>query len=86
MQRALKAGASGYLLKNTPPSEVLQAIRKVHSGQKVVRAELAAKLAEHIDVACRPVSEAKVVTFVHFAGVQFFLQDELGKLAGGKQR
>jgi PAS domain S-box-containing protein len=48
VQRALKAGASGYLLKNTPPSELLREIRKVHSGQKMVQAELAAKLAEHI--------------------------------------
>ena len=48
VRRAMKAGASGYLLKNTPPGELLQEIRKVHSGQKVVQAELAAKLAEHI--------------------------------------
>src|SRR5215470_13628287 len=45
VRRALKAGASGYLLKNTPPSELLQEIRKVHSGEKVFQAELAAKLA-----------------------------------------
>ena len=31
-QRALKAGASGYLLKSMPPNELLQAIRHVHSG------------------------------------------------------
>src|SRR5262249_9103027 len=48
VHRALMAGASGYLLKNIPPSELLQEIRKVQSGQKVVQAELAAKLAEHI--------------------------------------
>jgi DNA-binding NtrC family response regulator len=33
MQRALEAGASGYLLKRTPPSELLQEIRKVHFGE-----------------------------------------------------
>ena len=47
VRRALKAGASGYLLKNTPPSELLQEIRKVHSGRKAIQPELAAKLAEH---------------------------------------
>jgi DNA-binding NarL/FixJ family response regulator len=48
VQRALKAGASGYLLKNTPPSELLQEIRKAHSGRKGIQPQLAAKLAEHI--------------------------------------
>src|SRR5262249_7887820 len=31
IQRALQAGARGYLLKSTPPSELVQAIRQVHS-------------------------------------------------------
>ncbi len=48
VRRALKAGASGYLLKNTPPSELLQEIRKVHSGRKAIPPQLAAKLAEHL--------------------------------------
>lgn len=34
VERALNAGASSYLLKNTPPSELLQEIRRVHSGRK----------------------------------------------------
>ena len=33
---ALKAGASGYLLKDVPPEELLFAIRAVHSGDSVV--------------------------------------------------
>jgi DNA-binding NarL/FixJ family response regulator len=32
IQRALKAGASGYLLKSTPPGELVEAIRQVHAG------------------------------------------------------
>src|SRR5262249_52484224 len=48
VQRALKAGASGYLLKNAPPSELLWQIRKVHSGRKAIQPQLAAKLAEHL--------------------------------------
>jgi DNA-binding NarL/FixJ family response regulator len=31
-QRALEAGARGYLLKNTPPSELARVIRQVHAG------------------------------------------------------
>lgn len=30
--QALAAGASGYLLKKTPPAEILEAVRQLHSG------------------------------------------------------
>ena len=33
VQRALKAGACGYLLKSIPPRELLQEIRRVHAGK-----------------------------------------------------
>lgn len=32
IQRALQAGARGYLLKNMPPNELVQVIRHVHAG------------------------------------------------------
>ena len=48
IQRALEAGARGYLLKNMPPSELAQAIRQVHAGKKRVPPEIAAQLAEHM--------------------------------------
>jgi DNA-binding NarL/FixJ family response regulator len=48
IQRALEAGARGYLLKNMPPSELVQGIRHVHAGKKRVPPELAAQLAEHM--------------------------------------
>jgi DNA-binding NarL/FixJ family response regulator len=48
VRRALEAGASGYLLKNMAPGELLRAIREVHAGKKSVPPELAVQLAEHV--------------------------------------
>jgi len=43
--RALKAGASGYLAKESAPDQMVEAIRKVLSGGKYVSVALAEKLA-----------------------------------------
>lgn len=48
IQRALEAGARGYLLKSLPPKELVQEIRHVHGGKKRIPAALAAQLAEHL--------------------------------------
>jgi len=47
IQRALQAGARAYLLKSTPPKELVEVIRKVHAGKKPIPTEIAAHLAEH---------------------------------------
>lgn len=44
--RGLQAGAKGYLLKDAPLDEVVLAIRKIHSGQNYIPAEIGEKLAE----------------------------------------
>lgn len=41
LRRALDAGASGYLLKDSPADELANAVRRVHRGGRVVDAELA---------------------------------------------
>lgn len=41
---ALRAGASGFLLKNSPPSEVLRAIRVVHDGEALLAPEVTRRL------------------------------------------
>ena len=48
IQRALQAGARGYMLKSMPPSELLAGIREVHAGKKRIPPEVAAHLAEHL--------------------------------------
>jgi DNA-binding NarL/FixJ family response regulator len=44
---AIKAGAAGFLLKNTPPADLLSAIRQVHSGDAVVSPSTTRRLLEH---------------------------------------
>jgi DNA-binding NarL/FixJ family response regulator len=45
--RALKAGARGYLLKNTFHKELLDTIRAVHAGKKALSPEASYEIAEH---------------------------------------
>ncbi|WP_213804670.1 response regulator transcription factor [Granulicella sp. dw_53] len=47
--RALKAGASGYLLKGSMGIDLLQAIRDVHAGRRRIPAQVASEIAEHVD-------------------------------------
>jgi len=66
IQRALKAGASGYMLKSMPPRELLGAIRKVHGGKKSVPPEVAANLAEHLS--SESLTEREIEVLRHLAG------------------
>ncbi len=45
--RALKAGAQGYLLKNTLHKELVETIRAVHAGRKALSPEASYEVAEH---------------------------------------
>jgi DNA-binding NarL/FixJ family response regulator len=47
--RALKAGASGYLNKQSAPSQLVTAIRQVATGKKYISAALAQELANTLD-------------------------------------
>ncbi len=49
IQRALRAGAAGYLLKSIPNAELLAVIRSIHGGKRHVPPEVAARLAEYLD-------------------------------------
>jgi DNA-binding NarL/FixJ family response regulator len=66
IQRSMKAGAHGYLLKNTPRKELLEAIRRVHSGKKSVPPEVAAQLAEHFS--SEPLTDREVDVLRQLAG------------------
>jgi DNA-binding NarL/FixJ family response regulator len=46
--RALKAGATGYLLKSSLRTEMLDAIHNVHRGRRHVHSDVAAEIALHV--------------------------------------
>jgi DNA-binding NarL/FixJ family response regulator len=45
---ALRAGASGYLLKSLVRKELIETIRMVHAGRRRIPPEIAAEIAEHV--------------------------------------
>ncbi|HZD50402.1 MAG TPA: response regulator transcription factor [Silvibacterium sp.] len=64
IQRALRAGASAYLLKSTPKGELVNVIRSVHQGRRHVPPEVAARLAEHFgddDLTARELEVLKLI-------------------------
>jgi DNA-binding NarL/FixJ family response regulator len=61
IQRALEAGARGYLLKSMPPKELLDGIRQVHAGKKRIPPEIVAHLAEHLSDETLTVREVEVL-------------------------
>jgi DNA-binding NarL/FixJ family response regulator len=48
IQRALRAGATAYVLKSTPKNELLRIIRTVSMGRKHIPSDVGSSLAEHM--------------------------------------
>jgi len=48
IRRALSNGASGYILKTSPPDEIVTVIRRVNSGKRYIPPDVAARLAEFL--------------------------------------
>jgi DNA-binding NarL/FixJ family response regulator len=61
---ALKAGASGYLLKNAIRTELLSTIRAVHAGRKVLSSEITFALASHAAGQALSPSETRVLVLI----------------------
>jgi DNA-binding NarL/FixJ family response regulator len=66
IQRALAAGARGYILKSMPPQELAGVVRQVHAGKKRIPPEVAARLAEHVSDEALTAREKDVLK--HVAG------------------
>jgi DNA-binding NarL/FixJ family response regulator len=64
IQRAMRAGAAGYILKSMPKDEMLKIIRSVNAGGRHVPAEVAARLAEHLGEEDLTVRELEVLRLI----------------------
>src|SRR5208282_6371714 len=56
---ALAAGATGYLLKQTPPDELIEAIREVHAGGSPMSSHIARKIVQSFQQVAAPSPEAQ---------------------------
>ncbi len=59
---SLRQGASGYLLKNMPPSELIQAIEQVHAGGAPMSMQIARKVVNHFQQIKKPQSPMEELT------------------------
>jgi DNA-binding NarL/FixJ family response regulator len=62
--RALEAGARGYLLKEMVHTDLLRAIRVVHSGKRLIPPEVAERLSEYFPQIVLTEREVEVLSFV----------------------
>jgi DNA-binding NarL/FixJ family response regulator len=86
IQRALSAGACGYLLKSMPPRELVDAIRQVHAGRKRIPPEIATRIAEHLGDESLTPREIEVLALVASGsrnkeiGARLFISEETVKV------
>lgn len=62
--RSLEAGVRGYLLKESVHSEILNAIRKVYSGKKLMSQDVAQRLTEYFPQVALTPREIEVLSLV----------------------
>ena len=76
--RALKAGATGYLLKSSLRTELIDAIRNVHRGQRHVHRDVADEIALHVVDEALTEREIAVLRLVSIGKANKQVASELG--------
>jgi two-component system, NarL family, response regulator len=76
--RALKAGAQGYLLKNTLHSDLLRTIRAVHAGKRSLSPEVSFQVAEHMSDDALTPAEIAVLRLIAAGNANKEIADQLG--------
>jgi len=59
---SLRVGASGYLMKNMDPEEIVEAIEQVHAGGSPMSMQIARKVVNHFQRIKKPSSEVECLT------------------------
>lgn len=76
-QRALKAGAKAYVLKNHVRKDLLETIRAVHAGVKRIHPEVAAELAVHAADDPLTAREIEVLSLIAAGNANKLIADQL---------
>jgi DNA-binding NarL/FixJ family response regulator len=76
-QRALKAGAKAYVLKNHVRKDLLDTIRAVHAGVKRIHPEVAAEIAEHAADDALTAREVEVLSLISGGKANKVIANEL---------
>lgn len=64
VSQALRAGAKAYLLKDTPPAEILETIRRVHGGRVGTLRESAQKFVPDVDSAALTTLDLEILRLI----------------------
>lgn len=80
--QALEAGVRGYLLKEMVHTEVVQAIRTVHAGKRLVPPEVAERLSEHFPQIALTAREVEVLSYVAQGLANRDIAERLGTASG----
>ena len=75
--RALKAGAQGYLLKNTLHSDLLHTIRAVHAGKRSLSSEASFQVAQHVSDQALTPAEVVVLRLIAAGNANKQIADQL---------
>jgi len=64
IRRAMRSGASAYILKSMPKDELPAVVRSVHAGRRHIPQEVAARLVEHLGDEDLTTRELEVLRFI----------------------
>lgn len=78
VSKALRHGASGFLLKGTLRKELRDAIRAVHAGRRVIPPDVAVSLAEHVGDEMLSLRELEVLRSAASGNANKIIAAELG--------